>query len=210
MRIPITLATGLALIAIAIGVTLTRSPARLAGANGATRENLLLETTTAVDVCQPNEVLPRDTSAVRLSMEAITGPKLTAEVLAGPRLVTDGELGSGWIGKVVTIPVRQTASTIRGATVCLAVAPQDETVSLIGEKTPQPLAALRDGTPLPGRMQIEYLRPGDRSWWSRIASVVQHMGQGRAWSGTWIGLLLALLMGAAATLAFRQMARDLR
>jgi len=63
---------------------------------------------------------------------------------------------------------------------------------------------------LGGRMWIEYLRPGDRSWASLIPSIVRAIGLGRADPGTWIALLALSLMATVAALASCVAFRELR
>jgi hypothetical protein len=50
-------------------------------------------------------------------------------------------------------------------------------------------------------LTIEYLRRGSSSWWSLALAVARRMGLGRAWAGTWIVLLVAIMMGSAIAIA---------
>jgi hypothetical protein len=65
------------------------------------------------------------------------------------------------------------------------------------------------GQRLPGRIDIEYLGSGQGSWWSRLLPVARHMGLGRAFSGTWIVLLVAAMVAAVGALAGRLVLREL-
>ncbi len=54
---------------------------------------------------------------------------------------------------------------------------------------------------LPGRIAVEYVRAGSSSWWSLVPSVARRMGLGRAWAGTWVAAMVALLMVTGIVLA---------
>jgi hypothetical protein len=209
-RVKIALAAGLTLIAVAIGVTLSRAPLGVAGMNLVLNEKLT-STNRASSACQSNEVLPRGTSAIRIALSAFIGPRVTVKALSGKRVITHGARGSGWTGGVVTIPVRSVHAAISHIRICFAIAlAGDETVTAYGEPaTPTLAARSREGRPLPGRVRIEYLRPR-RSWWSIAASVARRMGLGHAWSGTWIVFLAIALLTAVAALTSRLILRELR
>ncbi|HTU77351.1 MAG TPA: hypothetical protein VMF09_01170 [Solirubrobacteraceae bacterium] len=206
----IALAAGLALTALGIGVLLSRSPPVVAGTGTVRQEKRFASSPGGASVCQAGERLPAGTSALRLALAAILGPAVTVEVLEGDRLLTRGERGAGWGGGAVTVHVKPLARTRSAVTVCFAFAGEHERVSLLGEETPASLAASTPQGVLPGRIRIEYLRPGGSSWWSLAAQVARHMGLGRAWAGTWIALLVLSLTAASATLALWLGVRELR
>ena len=81
---------------------------------------------------------------------------------------------------------------------------------LSGKPTPAAIAARADGQPTRGRMWIEYLRPGTRSWASLTSSVVRDMGFGRAWSGSGIAFVVLALLAAVAVLASRLVLTEMR
>jgi hypothetical protein len=95
-------------------------------------------------------------------------------------------------------------------TLCVAVGPNSEPIFIFGREAPQREAAVATGEGrLRGRMGVEYLTAGRRSWWSRILPVARHMGLGHALSGTWVVLLIAALVGAVGLLAMRLTLREL-
>jgi hypothetical protein len=209
--VSVTLAVGLTLTAIAIGLTLTRSPLSVAATNGIPAEERLAVTTINAGACQANEVLPRGTSAIRISIQAFTGPRVKVKVLSGTHVLTSGELGSGWTGKGVLVPVRPVPSTTSNVKVCFALILKDEHVNISGRGTPPAVAARsEEGEALLGRVRIEYLRPGHSSWASLASMVARHMGLGHAWSGTWIVLLVATLTAGVAILSSALVLRELR
>ena len=210
-RVTIVLAAGLALLAVAIGLTLLHSPMVLARKNGTpVAEQRIATTRQSVSYCQAHELLPRGTSAIRLSLGAGTGPRVSVSVSAAGHVVTTGTQGSGWTGRVVTVPVAPLSRTVSDATVCASLTPRDENLIVFGETTPPAIAASNGGQRLAGRMWIEYLRPGSSSWASQALAVARRMGLGRALAGTWNALLVAELLAAIAILTSTLVLRELR
>jgi hypothetical protein len=210
-RVMLALATGLALTALAVAVTLLHAPATVAFKNGTyTKEEVLGSVRGKIAFCQANEQLPRQTTALRFWLGALNGPSVSAHVLSGERAITSGQQGSGWTGRVVTVPVKPLQQTVTNVTVCLAFQARDETVTLYGRATPSSAAAFAGQQPLPGRIWIEYLRPGKSSWASMASSIVDHMELGRAASGIWIVLLALGLLATIVVLGSSLVLRELR
>jgi hypothetical protein len=208
-RVALALATGLAAIAAAVGVTLAKAPASVIAINFSQRQ-LLGSAGSPLSGCQADETLPRGTTAIRLALEAFTGPQVTLAAYAGGRVIARGEHGSGWTGNVVTLPIAPQRVAHARATICFAFSVYDETVDVRGEPTAPALAARNgSGAPLPGRVRVEYLRPG-RSWWSLAPSVARRMGLGHALGGAWDVVLALALMAALVVCASRLALRELR
>jgi hypothetical protein len=208
-RVKVVFGIGLILAAAGIAVSLSQAPATVAAVNN-TELGVLAQVTHETEVCQSNEVLPPDTTAIRLQLYVVTGPRVALEVLAHGRVIVHGEHGSGWTGNVVTLPVQPLSRQRSGVEICFTpFLNGDETAVLLGEPT-TPAGAARDaaGT-LPGRVTVEYLRPGRSSWWSLAPGVARRMGLGRAWSGTWWVLLVVCLMGSVILVASRLVLREL-
>jgi hypothetical protein len=216
----VALAAGLALTAVALGWVLSRSPPTVARSTAPMTDSTIFGTSDVPSrICQADETLPGGTTAIRVWLEAVIGPPVTVEALSGARVLTRGGHGSGWTAGSVTIPVQPVTRTVRHATVCVTVGRQREPIGIQGVRTARSLAAIdRQGPlppaphtrtpryrkgPLPGRIMVEYLRPGDGSWWSRAVSVARRMGLGRAGSGTWVALLAIVLMVAVAVVSTR-------
>jgi hypothetical protein len=206
----IAFATSFVLGAVALAVTLSLSPVSVARVNY--REDVLLDSLRSdTTACQPEEVLPRDTSALRLHMFTFTGPRVVVGVFEHGRRIAHGERGSDWTGGSVTVPVNRLASARYGATLCFALYLNgNEIVQLNGEPTANRALAARerDGY-LPGRVAVEDLRPGSSSWWSLIVPVARRMGLGHAGSGTWSVLLVVGLMLGVILIATRVGLREL-
>jgi hypothetical protein len=210
--VKVALVAGLTLLAIAIGLTLLRSPMSVAGTNKAhhQEEEPIAITSQGAGYCQAGETLPRGTSTIRISLSASIGPRVRAIVSSGGRTLTSGEAESGWTGYVVAIPVRPLPNAVSGVEICASFRLAHETVVVLGKTTPATAAAREGRRALRGRMSVEYLRPGDRSWASLASSIFRNMGFGRADSGTGIVFIALALLVAVAALATRLVLTDLR
>ena len=212
--VKIALAAGVTLLAIAIGLTLASSPMTVAATDkvhGEGREpTTIAGTRQRVSFCQMGETLPHGTSAVRLSLGASIGPRVRVVVDSRGRPITGGEEESAWTGWVVTVPVKPLPATVSRVAVCVSFQARNETVALLGRTTSSAIAAREGSQPLPGRMWVEFLRPGARSWASLASSIVRNMGFGRAYGGVGIVLLAFALLVALAALTLRAVLMDPR
>lgn len=207
----IALFAGLALVAVAIGVTVLQAPMIVAGTNKSRGrvDQTIASTVSDASYCQAHEVLPRGTSAVRIWLDAAAGPRMSVAVSSAGRAITGGVRGSDWTGSSVTVPLKPLSRTVSDATVCASFRLRDETIVAQGYVTPAANAA-RDGRhALPGRIWIEYLRPGTRSWASMSLGIARRMGLGRAAAGRWIVLLAVALLATVVALASGLVVREL-
>jgi hypothetical protein len=213
MRTPtaIALIASLALIGLSVAVTLANSPARLAGDNSISDdETLALTQRDGSRACQGKETLPSETSAIRLSLSTNIGPRVSVSVLSGTEIATHGVQNGGWTGGEVTIPVTPLPHRLTNVTVCTLLSNYNGEVGVNGQATPSPEAAIGNGgEKLPGRYTIEYLRAGDRSWLSQVASVARHMSLGRAASGIWVVFLALALLLTVVTITSWAIVREL-
>ncbi len=208
-RLKIVLGTSLLIGAAAIAVTLSQSPVAVARINTA-QLRPIGQTYQPIAACQSNEVLPRETSAIRLRVESFFGPRVTVEMLDHGRVIAQGERGPGWTGGVVTMPVSPLSTARTGLDLCFKLFLNgDESNILLGEPTTGARAAYSHDARLPGRLRVEYLRPGRSSWWSLAPAVARRMGLGHAWAGTWSVLLVLLLMGGVTLVCGRLILREL-
>jgi hypothetical protein len=205
----VVLAAGLTLIAIAAVLALLHAPSTVAATNGVPRTAIVSREASVTSGCQGGETLPRDTSAVRLGLDAVIGPQVTVTALTGAHVITRGTAGTGWYGSAVTVPVRRVHGAFAHVTVCFGLSFETGDVMAVGSPTNSAVAAVADGETLDGRMRIEYLRRGDRSWWSEVVPTIEHMGLGRAASGTWVVLPIAALVAASIALASWLVVREL-
>jgi hypothetical protein len=197
-RVRITLALALAIgLAVVVVAVLSESPLTVIAKNDAAGMETSLGWTKITDtrICQEDETVPGGTIAIRFSLYALTGPPVEASVLYGDRTVALGERGSGWTGASVTVPIREVARSISPVTLCLAATTTAEPMQVLGTYTGRQTAAYEGpGEALGGRMKIVYLGRGHDSWLSLTPYVARHMGLGRAWSGTWVAVLVLALM----------------
>ncbi len=205
------LAVSLGATVVGIGLVLSESPVTVLASNSASANEVLTVYGRTARACQTGERLPRGTLAIRLSLGAFTGPRVTVAALSGARLVTFGERGSGWAGQTVTVPVRAVARTVAPVRICFALTlAGDEPVPLYGRSTGRATAARSGGgAALRGRMAIEYLGAGRASWLALARSVARRMGLGRAWSGAWVAPVVLMLILTATALASRLILREL-
>jgi hypothetical protein len=209
-RVKIVLLAGLSLVAVAIVVTLLQSPLSVASTNGiANNQTAIGSSIHAARYCQANERVPHGTSAIRISLSAAAGPSVSVVAYAHGQPITSGARGPIWIGDSVTVPVKPMSRTRTGVTVCVSFRVHDETVLALGSTTARDIAAYAGAHKLSGRMRVEYLHPGARSWAVLAPEIARHMGLGRAPGGTWIVVLPILLLAGAAALASRLVLRDL-
>lgn len=226
--VEITLVVGVGLMAAVGAVTLTRAPPRVVRAVaqeariGREERVPLALTTGDITICQSDEVLPAGVSGIRLWMRAFFGAPVRVAAYSGSRALTEGSRGAGWTGQSVTVPIEPVDRTTSNVRLCFALGPNSEPVVVLGALAAPaqkgaaisggaltPAAAAVNGGRLGGRVGVEYLAAGRGSWWSRVLTVARHVGLGRAFSGTWIALLVAALMAAAGVLAIRLAAREL-
>jgi hypothetical protein len=208
-NVKVTLAVGIALT-IAVGVlTLTRSPPHVVRVNGPSADWSLGVTNSEPEICQANEVLPAGVSAIRMAIAAFFGSNVHVVAYDGTRILTEGRRGPDWTGTSVTVPVKPVNRTTSHVKLCFALRPNSELVIFPGYLTSRRNAAVASGTgrgpraaklSLKGRILVEYLAAGHRSWWSRALSVARHMGIGHVIGGKWVALLAAALMAAVGVL----------
>lgn len=211
-RVTIALVAGLTLLAITIGLILAHAPMTVAGTNrpAGQPEEPIAVSHEYNSYCQTGETLPQGTSALRVWLDTIYGPRVEVTVSSHGHRLTSGERGSGWVGGSVTIPVKPLPRTASAVTVCVSFRVRDETVAVQGNATPAASATREGGgQALPGRMWIEYLHPGERPWASLLTSAARRMGLGRAAAGIWVVFLAIGLVAAVILLTARLVVKEL-
>jgi hypothetical protein len=195
--VPVALALGLSLIAVAIAVVLSRPPLVAAGIRMVPGRSLLAYQKDGRSICQGDEALPQGTVAVRLGLGANVGPRVEFAAFSGARVLTRGVRGAGWgIDETVTVPVRRVARTVRNVRVCTTVGPEIEPIEIHEASVPGRAV----GAGGQSGLKIEYLRPASGSWLSMLAPIARNMGFGHAPGGVLSVLLLVALMAAVVAL----------
>jgi hypothetical protein len=210
VRIKIVLATGLLLIALAVAVVLSHAPQTLARTNAIPITTTLAGTNRDTLDCQTDETLPRDTSAVRLGLFTLLGPRITVKIFADSRVITEGTRSPGWDATDIAVALKEVAHTVSPVTVCFGLEAVNSEVSYVGSRTPRASAMTSAGKPLPGRIRIEYLQPGHATWWSLAGSVVRNIGFGHAIAGSLNVVIVTTLATAMLTLLSWLIVRELR
>jgi hypothetical protein len=205
----IALVCGLTLVALAVGLTLTRSPTTVIATDGLSREAYIAQTSSSARGCQGEERLPAGTSAIRLTLAANIGPDMTVTATVGGALLTHGTRGAGWTGTSVTVPVHPVAHTTPRVRICFSLEHPVEAVKIFGRKTPGAIAIASGAQKLPGRVGVEYLRQSSSSWLSLVPAIVRRMGGGHAWPGSWIVFALLVGMAGSGALLCRLILREL-
>lgn len=209
-RVAITLALGLTLIAAALIVVVLQSPDEVISSNSTivtTELGLFREHTV---VCQEAERIPAAAAAVRVSLGAVAhpGPAVFVSFSDKGHIVATGHRASGWLGDSLALPLTRRVTTLSDTTICLTRGPATLPVELAGDVAPSASAATVNGKALPGRLRVEYLRRGQRSWLSLAEHVARRLGLGRSPAGTWIVLPLLAMMAAAITLGVWLLMRE--
>jgi hypothetical protein len=206
----VALAVGLTLTGIAIVAVLAHSPLTVAGTNSIPpKEYIEPKSSRKLTSCQSSGTIPRGTSAIRIGIEGLYfSPAVTARVFTGSHLLTEGHHVAGGVSApTVTVPVSSFAHTVSGAQICMTVGPAREPIRYYGVPN---RSAGRTNQLQQVRLQLEYMRPGRRSWWSLGSSIAYHMGLGRAPSGTWVAFLVLFLMLVVVVVASRLTLEELR
>jgi Predicted membrane protein (DUF2142) len=205
LSVRLALAAGLAVAAAALGLVLARPPLNVvAGADGVpANPDVGFTRGGEVSICQSAGTVPAGTEAVRVSLSANVGPRVSVKISRGASVVASGVRAPGWgADETVTVPVARVAKTIAFAGACTTVGKSVEQVQINGTRVTTPAG------PHALWLRMEYLRPGPRSWLSLASSVADRMGFARAPSGAWVAWLAVALMLAAALLAARLALRE--
>ena len=189
----------LALLLTALAVLL-QSAQRRSGTNLTANTGYVIPVEPGELLCEPDELLPGDTGALRLSASsgAKPGPRLDVTIAAGARRLATGRLAAGWRSGTVTIPVSVVRAT-QGATICL-VNRGSSRVSFGGSVPDANFYVALGGKPLSGRMRIEYMRPGRESWLALLPALLHRFSLGKAdlvrhWAAPAVLLLMLLAIG---------------
>ena len=211
---PLRAALGATLLIVAIGavVALSESRPRLSGTNSVKPVAFLGDVQPGQQVCQGGELVPGDTGAVGVfagTYQRAAGP-LSVVVSEGGRAIASGRSAGGLGDGTARIPVRRIARTVSGTQVCVRN-DGPVRVTLAGLPAPPSGAAALDGAPYPGRLQLDYFRPGRERWWSLIGPITHRFGFGKAaFLGSWSLWLAAGLLAAAWAVAIGTLLRRLR
>jgi hypothetical protein len=208
MSVRIALAVCLTLTVIAVGVSLARTPLVRAGTDGTPLPTEVGATFAPDTVCQSEELVPQGTTVIRLSLLSLLGPRITLQATAGSQIITTGVRSAGWTGTIVSIPVAPVTRTYAHATVCFTLAKRQQLVNYRGAETTRSPAVSNGTQVLPGRIRIEYLRPGKETWLSLALPTARRIGL-TVGGGSGIALVLFALVLTMAGLSSWLVVREL-
>jgi hypothetical protein len=209
VRIRVAVAIGLALVAAAVGVSLARSPLVQAGTDGTPLPTEIGATSVPATICQGEETVPAGTTVMRVSLLSLLGPRIKLLATSGGEVVSSGEIGYGWTGAVVSIPVSRVVGTHPHTKICVTLAKRQQLVNLRGANTKFSPAVTEGSQVLPGRMRFEYLRPDDRTWLSLALPTARRIGLTVGGGAGIVVIPFALLLSIAG-LSSWLLVRDLR
>ncbi|HWJ49646.1 MAG TPA: hypothetical protein VNR42_01420 [Solirubrobacteraceae bacterium] len=158
-------ATALLAIATAGTVTLLQRAPRRSGTNLTGDVGPVLSLDPAQKLCEPGELLPGDTGAIKLHAvsDGTPTPALAVTISSANRTISTGTLPGGWRQGAVSIPVSRVPRTIPVATVCVSNR-GSRRVSFGGSVPDANFVIELAGRPVLGRLRVEYMRPGSESW----------------------------------------------
>jgi hypothetical protein len=182
---------------VAIGVSLARTPLVRAGTDGTPLPTEVGATFAPDTVCQGEETLPKGTTVLRMTLLSLLGPGIKVRAMAGGQVVTSGEKSSGWTGTVVAVPVRPVARTYKPVTICFTLAKRQQLVNYRGANTTRSPAVSNGTQVLPGRIRIEYLKPGKESWLSLALPTARRIGLSVGGGGGIVLVLFVLVLTTA-------------
>jgi hypothetical protein len=209
-RVQLAVALGTVSLLVALMLVLLHAPSLQSGTNGASNTEEL-KGILAGDVCQGGETLPAQTSAMRMYLRGNVGPRMTLKAYAGGRVIAAGNARSGWTGDLFTVSLRPLSTTaVHDVRICTTATPPGIILTAFGKHTSAAQAATDSGKQMSGRVRIEFLKPGKRTWLSYLLPIVRHMGMSRAFSGSGIVVVLLLLMAGAIGLSFALILREIR
>lgn len=214
--VKLVLGAGLLAIALAALIVMLRSAPRVAATNLVSDAQWAITLHPGEVLCDPGEIVPAGTGALRLRAlaEAGRGPALSVSVAGPPgtRLAATeatGGLAAGWRTGSIRIPLRDTVgNTLGGGTVCVRNVGAS-TVSLGGAAPDGASVVTVDGHYLDGKPRVEYLGPGSQSWFALLPELARRfsLGKGRI-VRHWASLAAIALVLCAIALAARTLLRE--
>jgi hypothetical protein len=193
-RVMTTLVIGLAVIAALLARALLETPQMVIASNSVTVTGELAHFPARAVVCQAGEILPASTTALRMSLIAYVGPAVSVTVSHDDHVIARGHQEAGWVSGSLTLQLHPQIARATSVDICLTRDPVAIPLGLFGSSSIRRLAARVNGQPLSGRMRIEYLKRGPRSWLSLARHVVRRMGLGHFPSGGWIVIPFTAIM----------------
>jgi hypothetical protein len=200
-------AAGLTGLLVALGVLLAQQEPRRSGSDLTLNGAFVVVLNGGQQACQDQELLPADTSALRLTIGTYgaAGQPLRVSVSgAHGEALTSGGLAAGWRQGVVRIPVAHVSRASDSARLCLSNE-GSKPIALAGNyPDPGYTMQVAGSTSQERRLRVDYLRPGRESWFELLPTLIYRFSLGKAgFVRHWAWIAVLALMLAAVTLAVR-------
>ena len=212
----VVVAAALVVVAVAVALALGRSTAPYAGSDHIVPAVFAAAVPPGGSVCQVNPYLPPGAAAAQVVLGSYGRPIPPLEIAftdaAGARVAAGRLLGAReGTARIPIAPVPDAAAAARAVKVCLTVAGPATSVLVGGVGIPpDPTDETIDGVPTGGRISIIYpAAGGPTAWWSRLATIDDRFGLGKAafFGGGWTLPACVVALLAAWALAVRLLVR---
>jgi hypothetical protein len=197
------LAVGLLALVVVAAIALSQSAPRRSGTNLTDDVGFVVPLAGGQRLCQPGELMPGDTGALRLaaSVSGMGGPPLAVNIGGPHGPVSSGDLQAGWRSGRVSIPITRIAHAIPSVTVCVRNR-GTRSVEFGGSVPDGTFIVMLDGRALGGRIRIEYMRPGSETWLQLLSTLSYRVSLARSdlvrhWAA--LGALVLVLLAIALT-----------
>jgi hypothetical protein len=210
MRERIAVGLGLGLVATLLVVALSDSAPRRSGTNAMVRvAGSLVSVAPGKHLCQPGQVVPKDTAALRVFFRFRPRPPggpVDITVVHAGRLIAAAHLPGGLRPGSPRVPIARIAHDT-SATLCFANR-GTRTIQFAGNLTPEYGGNNPAGAKLPDVVRVDYTRPGRETWWTFAPVVAQRFGLVKpSFVGSWTLYAalaaFALLCGGGIALTLR-------
>jgi hypothetical protein len=208
-RRSLTLALGVALLAVGLLLAMSQAAKQRTATNNVPALLGIGSAGGAETICQRPESIPSGTGGLRVALHGSSAPRLAMTISDGEGVRASGGAGARWDGaSAVIVPLTTTLREDVTGSVCIRLlADESARYRLRGVLTSPSVSATRDGRHLRGRLHLEFLAGGERSWWSFAPTVVHRMSLGHAWSDWPVMLVASLLTLASIALGAWQLVR---
>jgi hypothetical protein len=168
MRERIAVGLGLVLVAAVSVVALSDSAPRRSGTNAMVRvPGTLVSVAPGRELCQGGQLVPKDTAALRTFFRfrpSSPGGPLEITVRHVGRVIATGHLPGGLSPGSPRVPIAHIRHDT-SATVCFTNRGA-RTIQFAGNLTPEYGGNNPAGARLPDVVRIDYIRPGNETWWT--------------------------------------------
>jgi hypothetical protein len=210
VKVRLAIATGVALIVVALAITLLGSEEPSTGDNGREIQLPAGVVIPAGDrACQPEAGVPAGTGIVRLRVSTAgrQGGPLAVTVSKQKRVLASGTSGAGVVDQPVKVPLGAGAADSSGVSVCVENRGTAQ-VAVLGQEVPRADAArvTDPRQPQSRAMRLEWFEPEAEPRAARTDEVAGRYGLVKAaWIGTWTfwaALALLVAISAAAVVLY--------